>query len=416
MTKPLEFKLWPLATKPKLNATLAERTQGIPALMESRKLTPAPHIALHADFNGDGQRDAFELQINEGSDVDLLCQPNHCTLWLPHGSQGIAKLIPGDINSDGSADFYVETHDGKAYALHNTMDISRPAMTRDSYRAHLQALHTLRKNRGSWWDAIHASITLTFGLSHTWVSPEPKPRYPWMDGTPLHTDCVIDFERTVAELHTKSAKFSDFQRAFNAVQFYNYQGRKERTDFFTAEAVPHLSALGMIADRTVAYMSKLRPNTATPTFTTTINKENWYKGLRQGQASGKNFPEWKLEMTYIPFEEMFTVTANGKLAVNATLAKLLPPVSIMVVMNKGRVFKALGTEIPDSHVAYLIKDAKTGEVYVHHSTPTTDLNLATVTTEGLTRFMQLRYCQIENGKVVSKDKTAIGIKILDFLP
>lgn len=416
MTKPLEFTLKSLATKPKLNASLAERTQGVPALMESRKVKPAPTLAFHSDFNGDGVRDSFELQIKEGPQVALQCIPNHCTLWAPQGAQGVAKLIPGDMNQDGSADFYIETQEGQAFALENKMEVPPTVLTRDEYRTHLKTLRTQLQRKETWWDAVRTSIGLTYGISHTWVVPEPKPRYPWIDGTPRHTDCVIDFERTMAELHAPTAAFSDFQKKFKVVQFHDYNGHPERTDFFTAEAVPHLSALGMISDRTADFFKKLRPGTATPTFTATINKENWYKGLHNGQASGKDFPEWKFEMGYIPFADMFSATNDGKLALNKNLADQLPPVSIIVAMNKGRIFKALGTEIPDSHVAYLIKDPKSGEVYVHHSTPTTDLNLATVTTEDLSSFMQLRYCHAPDGTVVPKDKTAVGIKILTVVP
>lgn len=418
MTKPLEFTLRPLATKPKLNATLAERTQGAPALMESRKITPAPQILFHSDFNGDGTRDRFNLDIIESSKVGLYCQPNRCTLWAPQGAQGLAKLIPGDMNHDGSADFYLETQEGQAFALENTMDAPRPTLTRTTYANHLTTLRTFLNTSKDKWKAVEASINLTFGISHTWVVPEPKPRYPWMDGTPLHTDCVIELERTLAELHAPTAKFSDFQRTFNAVQFYDYQGKKERTDFFTAEAVPHLTSLGMISDLTGTLFLQASPGTHdVPTFSTTINKENWYKGLHDGQPSGKNFPEWHLAMTYIPFQTLFAATENDTmLVVNPAVARALPPISIMVVMNKGRVFKNLGTEIPDSHVAYLIKDPTSGEVYVHHSTPTTDLNLAAVTTEDLSRFMLLRYCQIDKGNVIAKDKTAVGLKIFAFKP
>lgn len=383
MSQPLQFTLKPLSTKPKLNASLAERSRGTAALMESRALTPAPTLTVHADFNGDGVRDSFELQIQEGPQVTLQCQPNRCTL----------------------------------FALENTMDTFQPMLNRDSYRLYLNTLHAIFKLKNSWWNALSYSIDHTMGVSHTWVVPEPRPRYPWMDGTPLHTDCVIDVERTLAELHAPTSRFSDFQRLFNRIQFYNYNGHKERTDFFTTEAVPHLVALGYLSDSTDAYHGQIHTGTTSaPTFTATINKENWYKGRHNGQASGRNFPEQRVDLSYIPFADVLTVSADGTLQLAPALARSLPPVSIMVIMNKGRVFKALGTEIPDSHVAYLIKDSKTGEVYVHHSTPTTDLNLAAVTTEDFSRFMQLRYCKADNGNVVTTDKTAVGIKILTLIP
>lgn len=426
----ISFTLKRLDKPPALNASLAKRIAGEPAVYPRLAIAPRDPIQLASDFNGDGILDRFQLTIRDGLLPSIRCVSSSCSLLVPGGAAGVAQLIPADLTQDGIVDFYLETTAGAAFMLENTMDSPiQPMLDRDTYRTHLLGIAILTLGPKGFWDAVRKSIALTAGQSHTWVVPEPKPRYPWIDGGPLHTDCVIDLERILAELHNASGKFSGFQRHFNRIQFYDFKGR-ERTDFFTEEAIPHLVRLGMVQDLTPALWATTSRDPI-PTFQATVNKENWYRGKNKGAPSGKAFPEWKVTLHHIPFDRMLVPHSDGHISLRPEIAAALPPVSIFVVVNKGRVFKAHGTEIPTSHVGYLMKDPQTGEITIHHSTPTTDLGVASATQETVTAFFQTRYRKVVDGKlsVLTYNKIvdgkpipaiyneeAVGVQLLGFLP
>lgn len=414
MTPSISLTLKPLDPKPKLDATLAERSRGIPGIMPSRAFTPAEEMDVYADFDGDGRIDHFQLLVSASPTPQISCTASHCSLFVPHGVDGIAKLIPGDITQDGLVDIYLETTDGRAFALENMMDAPiRPLPSRDTYRTHLVKMAALTMGPKGWWDAVRKSIDLSTGLSHTWVAQEPKPRYPWLEGTPPHTDCVIDLERTLAELHAASDKFTDFQRYFNRIQKYQFNG-PERTDFFTAEAVPHLTRLGMITDLTASLWAATS-KAPLPTFQSTINKEAWFRAAHNGTPSGKNFPEWHVTLGYIPFESFLAIEDDGRLKIHPDIAATLPPVSIFVVMLKDNFVKASGTEIPDYHVGYMMKDAATGDITIRHSTPTSDMGVATVTDETVNSFFKTRLRKPVDGKLVPVLKTSVGLQVYGFV-
>jgi hypothetical protein len=313
------------------------------------------------------------------------------------------------VNRDGVADLYLETLDGAAYMISPQVPtIPKSPITRDSYRSHLNYVSDEVAD-GRWWTAVQASIRLTTGLSHNWVLPPHQWRYPWMDAAPPRTDCVIDLERTLAELHNGRGDLIGFQQRFNAIQFYDLTG-KERTDFFEAEAVPHLVRLGLIQDITAPLCRQVLTHQFCPRFDATTDKAVWFRN-KTGTEPTQALPKWQQSIAYLPFEEIVVMKDDGRLALAPRLSVHLPEVAIFDVVNQGRVL--LGTEVVTSHVGYLMHD-RAGSVYVQHSTPTTDLGLATMTAETLERFLLTRYVVVRDGVPVRKDSNAMGLQIFSL--
>ena len=409
MAKRIAFQFAALPENFKLNGGLKEPVR----FSEKRAVFVEATNRFHADFDGDGQQDRFILNIKRGPrNLQCSARNNQCVLFLPNGAKSVAKLIPGYASGNNPADFYLETTDGEKTLLQHKMQ--KPLLakrTEADYAKHLANVSKLAQK--NWDAAVAESIRYNLGLPHTWIvqktSTDPLT---WINAEKPYTDCTFELERVIAELRSDGS-LENFKEVFRNVQYYPYQGQAERADFTTAEALPHYKRLGVMLDETERLFTNLT-GTAAPTFSAKIDKEAWYKAQHDGAASGKNFSPQQLELAFIPFATAVSVNNAGEMHINPKLAEVLPKVSVAIVMNKDRRFEKLGTDIPESHIIFLVKEGKS--IKVLHSTPTTDLGIAAVTMEDFDVFMKSRYVKVENGVVVSngKEKTAVGFKVLFF--
>lgn len=383
------------------------------------KLAMAPSSVLHfdSDFDGDGTRDSFTLNIRDGESRSLITRQNgqSYTLFLPGGKDAIVRIIPGDADGDRDADLLMELKDGRQLLLVNETPLQTSAAGREPYDIHLVRVSGLAKT--DKFEAARASLYYNRGLTHTWVltnAPEittPATLIePWLNSDVPYTDCYLETMRLLAELANKSGTHEEFSKLYQDVQFYDFNGTPEHTDFFTVEALPRMIEQGYLDDSTKSLYKKNHKKAA-PTFPAIIDKEAWFRYVHK-KSSGKDFPQWSVTLDYYPFAALLKIDRNGKILINPKLEEALPPLCILVVMNKDRKLPNSDITVPDSHIVFLMKD-ENGERQILHSTPTTDVGIASTTTETIDSFFRTRYANIRNSKTTfDKNKTAVGVKIL----
>lgn len=384
--------------------------------IDSRSIAVDSEMQIHSDLNGDGELDYFVLSIEPYPFINFDCEYNHCTLFLPDGSNGINKIVAGKTSTLGNTDFYILTKNGQELLMKNTMAKRKPKYRHDDliyeYKNHLLGLKILLNQR-HWFNAISKSMSFNLGISHTWVVNEPTQNpLTWIAGEIPYTDCIIEIERVLSEINSQGSSLSDIAATLKKIQHYDLQGT-ERTDFFAIEAIPHLSKMGIIEDVTSPLHLCATGNNA-PVFEYRVDKYSWYTNCKS-ENPGKDISVWQGELSYYPFEELLEKDNNGLLRFKPVIYDQLEPIMIFAVMNRNRFFKACETEIPTSHTGFLVK--KDGDIYIFHSTPTTDMGLTSVTYETVDSFFKTRYVdstdKFEN--IILKDPTAVGLKLIQII-
>lgn len=382
---------------------------------EARRIAADSNIQIYSDLNGDGELDYFSFSIEPSPFINLDCEFNRCTLFLPDGPDGIDKILAGKTSTLGNTDIYVLTNYGQEILLKNIMDERVPVNSSSDlvikYENHLLGLKNLLK-QGLWSDALYKSIEYNLGISHTWVVDEPtKDPFTWLFGKPAYTDCITEIERVLSEMNSSGPTLSNVAATLKNIQFYDLDG-SERTDFFALEAIPHLTEMGVIEDITNSlhlYITGL----AAPVIEYKVDKINWYAYCKN-EDPGKDIPVWQGKLNYYPFDEMLETDNYGTIRFKEAIVNQLDPVTIFAVMNKGRFFQACKTEIPTSHTGFFVK--KDNEVFILHSTPVTDVGLTSVTYETVDSFFKTRYVDVTGPqeKMTLKDSTATGMKLIQI--